>query len=206
MKFAGGTRKRKATPQSRRVRQENNKRAAARYRQKRKEYVNELEHKVDTLNQALDQKDAELSRLQNKNSSLAKQIEFFKNLLGKNPAMKAQAALQMFVCVFAVVLGVMITYQDAGLEMSHHRKVLSVDSLDLCQSWGTPTWAPSSVWGFGHTKCFDASVVVSLLRIAVHIVVVPILVWLNFYGFEKNNSKKAAAGSPTRRASRPVSP
>jgi len=186
-----GTRKRKATPQSRRLRQENNKRAAARYRAKRKNYVNELEQKVENLTQALDRKETEVAKLQNKNSALSKQIDFFKNLLGKNPGAKAQFAMQMFVCVVAVALGVVVTTgADHGMPMSHHRTLLSVDTGYESCIWSAPLWA-QSVWGTG---CLDLSALVSTLRILVHLVVVPLIVWVNFTGFEE---KKAARHSGT---------
>lgn len=177
-----GTRKRKATPQSRRLRQENNKRAAARYRAKRKNYVTELEQKVQNLTEALDLKETEVSKLQNKNSALAKQINFFKNLLGKNPGAKVQFALQMVVCVVAVALGVVFTTgANDGMTMSHHRTLLSIDSNEAC-TWSFPHWAQA-------VGTSDVSTFVSTLKFLVHLILIPLIVWVNVAGVDGDGKK-----------------
>mmetsp|Transcript_9599 Transcript_9599/g.11459 ORF Transcript_9599/g.11459 Transcript_9599/m.11459 type:complete len:371 (+) Transcript_9599:65-1177(+) len=186
-------RKRKSTVQSRRLRQENNKRAAARYRQRRKTYVNELEKKVENLNEALDQKDSEVSRLQNKNSTLMKQLEYFKKLLGKNASAKALAALQMLVCTFAIVLGVAVSNNadsSEGMPMPHHRTLLSVPDVPEVFSCDKFPGAQNSGWGMEVLSCFDASAIVSILRFLVHVVVVPLAVYFNFVGFERSKGSQ----------------
>jgi len=182
-------RKRKSTAQSRRLRQENNKRAAARYRQRRKTYVNELEKKVESLNEALDQKDSEVSSLQNKNSTLMKQLEYFKKLLGKNASARALAALQMLVCAFAIVLGVAVSNNadsSTRMPMPHHRTLLSVPDVPEVFSCDKYPWTQNSEWGIEFLSCFDASAIVSLLRFLVHVVVVPLIVYCKFVGFERS--------------------
>ncbi|GAB5373436.1 hypothetical protein AAMO2058_001751600 [Amorphochlora amoebiformis] len=200
------TRKRKSNPQSRRLRQENNKRAAARYRQKRKTYVTDLERKVQRLNQELDRKNSEVEKLQSKTSVLEKQIEYLKSLVGKVPVAKMAAALQMVVCVFAVVLGVAVgTMGDSGMEMSHHRKMLSIEPMiPTCHSWGHQSWVPDKFGGFGNSECFDPTAAVSMLRVFVHVVVVPILVWMNFGGFEEGKKSSRASRVHTQRS--PITP
>jgi len=70
---------------------------------------------VQRLNQELDRKNSEVEKLQSKTSVLEKQIEYLKSLVGKVPVAKMAAALQMVVCVFAVVLGVAVgTMGDSG--------------------------------------------------------------------------------------------
>eukprot|EP00468_Gymnochlora_sp_CCMP2014_P013836 CAMPEP_0167753838 /NCGR_PEP_ID=MMETSP0110_2-20121227/7937_1 /TAXON_ID=629695 /ORGANISM="Gymnochlora sp., Strain CCMP2014" /LENGTH=312 /DNA_ID=CAMNT_0007639651 /DNA_START=121 /DNA_END=1056 /DNA_ORIENTATION=- len=177
------SRKRKATPQSRRMRQENNKRAAARYRQRRKKMVMDLEEKVQSLSNALERKNDEVEHLKNKTSVLQKQVDYFKKLLGKTPALRLQAGLQMVVCVFAIILGVAVASgPEYGTVMSHHRKVLSVDPIvdtSTCLSWGAPSSWSSFTWSSFAWKpeCYDATSVVSMLRVFFHIVVVPLILW-----------------------------
>mmetsp|Transcript_3249 Transcript_3249/g.4427 ORF Transcript_3249/g.4427 Transcript_3249/m.4427 type:complete len:367 (+) Transcript_3249:105-1205(+) len=193
-------RKRKSTAQSRRLRQENNKRAAARYRQRRKTYVNELEKKVDNLNEALDQKDSEVSRLQSKNSTLMKQLEYFKKLLGKNASAKALAALQMLVCVFAIVLGVAVSNNadsSTGMPMPHHRTLLSVPDVPEVFLCDKHSWTQNSGWGTEFLSCFDASAFVSILRFLVHVVVVPLVVYCNFVGFERSKGSQYYSFHPS---------
>eukprot|EP00467_Chlorarachnion_reptans_P020360 CAMPEP_0114515460 /NCGR_PEP_ID=MMETSP0109-20121206/16751_1 /TAXON_ID=29199 /ORGANISM="Chlorarachnion reptans, Strain CCCM449" /LENGTH=361 /DNA_ID=CAMNT_0001695673 /DNA_START=70 /DNA_END=1159 /DNA_ORIENTATION=+ len=184
------TRKRKDTPQARRVRQENNKRAAARYRKKRKRYINELEQKVDNLNRALDRKQAENTTLQHKNTTLMKQLEYFKKLLGKNPAAKMQTALQMVVCTFAIILGVVATPHavsrsdsDSGMKMSHHRTILSYEAAT--PTWDAPLGSIESWWD--SFLSFDAAAIVTILRLTVHLIV-GIAIICNLGTFEKKGA------------------
>mmetsp|Transcript_4511 Transcript_4511/g.9047 ORF Transcript_4511/g.9047 Transcript_4511/m.9047 type:complete len:437 (-) Transcript_4511:86-1396(-) len=108
-------RKRRMTPESKSRRQMNNKRAAARYRQKRKVYMEGLETKVKSLSKALEQKEKEFDRLQTSNSVLTEQLKFLKNLLGDHPGAKAGAALQMLVCLAGLVCVFVTTLPEQGM-------------------------------------------------------------------------------------------
>lgn len=203
------SRKRKATPQSRRTRQENNKRAAARYRQKRKMYVQTLETQVDELNEVLDQKRQEVTQLEDRNASLVSQLRRVKEFLLRDPTGRAQAALQLFVCFSAVVLGVVAcsTHSTVGgapstVHLSHHRSLLSVPSTPADHAaclvptpWmGGLLWANSS-GGATAAGCADhASFIITVLRTFVHLIVVPLILWVNLREPTTADKKNASAG------------
>jgi len=138
-------RKRKMSVESRARRQANNKRAAARYREKRKVYVHGLETKVKSLSKALEQKEKEFDRLQTSNSVLTEQLQFLKNLIGDNAGAKAGAALQMAVCLAGLMCVFLCTLPEQGTLAGCYPPSRGLLSVNTQQHDTTPT--PGSVGG-----------------------------------------------------------